>query len=163
MLSKKIGQLLVLLIISAPVLKAQDSTTTPMVGFDYVEKLLQPKNNDTTYVINFWATWCKPCIKELPYITNLETKYADKKIKVYIISLDFSKNYAKMLQFLKDRNIKTEGALLNAPDANAWIDKVDKRWSGAIPATVIFNKNKREFYEQEFEEEELYKAVEAFF
>lgn len=142
---------------------AQDSTNTPIVGFEHIEKLLQAKNNDTVYVINFWATWCKPCVKELPYITNLEKKYADKKIKVYLVSLDFKKNYNKMLDFLKKRNITTPTVLLSDPDANAWIDKVDKRWSGAIPATVIFNNTKREFYEKEFHEDDLYKTIETFF
>lgn len=144
-------------------LKAQDSASTPIVGFDYVEKLLKPKNNDTTYIINFWATWCRPCVKELPYITSLEKKYADKKIKVTLVSLDFKKNYGKMLAFLKKRNITTSTVLLNAPDANAWIDKVDKSWTGSIPATIIFNSTKREFYEKEFHEDELHKTIETFF
>lgn len=151
-----------LLVLSSSI-KAQDSTSAPVVGFDHVEKLLKPKNNDTVYVINFWATWCKPCVKELPYITNLEKKYADKKIKVFLVSLDFTRNHNRMLTFLKERNITTETVLLSAPDANAWIDKVNKNWSGAIPATVIFNNDKREFYEQEFHEKELYKTVETFF
>jgi thiol-disulfide isomerase/thioredoxin len=152
-----------LLVASFGFAKAQDSTNVPIVGFDHVEQLLQPKNNDTTYVVNFWATWCRPCVKELPYITNLETKYAGKKIKVFLVSLDFKKNYDKMLEFLQKRNISTSAVLLSAPDANAWIDKVDKSWSGAIPATVIFNNSKRSFYEKEFHEEDLYKTIETFF
>lgn len=143
--------------------KAQDSTTVPIVDFSHVEKLLETKNNDTVYVVNFWATWCRPCINELPYITNLETKYADKKIKVFIVSLDFKKNYSKMLEFLQKRKITTAAVLLSAPNANAWIDKVSETWSGAIPATVIFNKTKREFYEKEFHEKELYTTIETFF
>lgn len=143
--------------------KAQDSASAPVVSFEYVEKLLQPKNNDTTYVINFWATWCKPCVAELPYITDLEKKFADKKIKVYIVSLDFKKYHDKMLAFLKKKGITTSAVLLSDPDANAWINKVDERWSGSIPATVIFNNTKHSFYEKEFHEAELYKIVETFF
>jgi len=155
--------LFLLLNIAFSTMKAQDSTNTPIVGFDYVEQLLQPKNDDTTYIINFWATWCRPCVKELPFITNLETKYADKKIKVFLVSLDFKKNYDKMLAFLKKRNITTSAVLLSAPDANALIDRVDKSWGGAIPATLIFNNTKRAFFEQEFHEQDLYKTVESFF
>lgn len=144
-------------------IKAQDSASAPIVDFDYVEKLLQPKDNDTLYVVNFWATWCRPCINELPYITNLEKKYADKKIKVFLVSLDFKRSHNRMLTFLKERNITTETVLLHAPDANAWINKINETWSGAIPATVIFNKTKSEFYEKEFHEKELYKTIETFF
>ena len=68
-----------------------------------------------------------------------------------------------MLTFLQEREITTEAVLLYEPDANAWIDKVNKSWSGAIPATVIFNATKREFFENEFHEEELYNIVETFF
>lgn len=162
---KKISVLIVLFVLLlSKNLKAQDTTVNvPIVGFDHVEELLKTKNNDTVYVVNFWATWCKPCIKELPFFTGLEEKYADKKIKVYLVSLDFTKKHDRVVSYLKERSIKTSSVLLSAPDANAWIDKVDKSWSGAIPATVIFNNNKREFYEKQFHEKDLYETVETFF
>ena len=109
------------------------------------------KSNDTTYVVNFWATWCKPCVKELPGFEKLGENYKDRKVKVILVSLDFFKNYkTTLLPFLKNRGIKSDVILLHDPDSNGWIDKVDKTWSGAIPATLIYNKYSRSFYEQSF-------------
>lgn len=144
-------------------MQANDTTKVPIVGFDYVQEVLQQKDNDTTYIINFWATWCKPCVKELPYFDSLQIKYAGKKIKVLLVSLDFKKYYEKLLlPYIAKHSITTPVVLLHAPDANAWIDKVNKSWSGAIPATIIFKNQRREFYEQEFHSEELYTLVESF-
>jgi thiol-disulfide isomerase/thioredoxin len=142
--------------------QTQDSTTVPIVGFDYVQQLMQQKN-DTTYILNFWATWCGPCVKELPHFDELTTKYSDKKIKVILISLDFKKNYhSALLPYLKKHSIKSPVVLLYEPDANAWIEKIDPNWSGAIPATLIYNKNKSAFYEQDFTEAELHTTIDNF-
>jgi len=96
------------------------------------------QKNDTTYVINFWATWCAPCVKELPYFEKLNQKYTDKKVKVILVSQDFSKQLEKKLKpFLEKNKLQSEVLVLIDPDANSWIDKVNPAWSGAIPATVI--------------------------
>ena len=53
--------------------------------------------NDTTYVINFWATWCGPCVKEMPYIDSLNDHYKGQKVKVILVSLDFKKQIESRL------------------------------------------------------------------
>jgi thiol-disulfide isomerase/thioredoxin len=118
------------------------------------------KQNDTTYIINFWATWCGPCVKELPYFEKITENYKDQKLKVILVSLDFPKSYQKSLvPFVKRKALKSEVILLNDPDSNNWISKIDKNWSGAIPATIIYNKNSRSFYEKSFTYEELEAAL----
>jgi len=110
------------------------------------------RQNDTTYVINFWATWCGPCVKELPYFEQLHNTYADKKVKLLLVSLDFPDQIEKkLIPFLKDKQLKSEVVALIDSDMNSWIPKVSDEWSGAIPATVIYNKSKRAFYEQSFD------------
>ena len=110
------------------------------------------QQNDTTYVINFWATWCAPCVKELPYFEALTEKYATKKVKVILVSLDFSKQLeTKLKPFLKDNNLQSEVLVLIDPDANSWVDQVNPTWSGAIPATVVYKGTKNKFYEKSFE------------
>lgn len=133
----------------------------PSYDFEEFEKLLQ-KNNDSTYVINFWATWCKPCIKELPYFEKINTEYADDKVKVILVSLDFPDLLEKqVIPFIESRGIQSQVLLLDDGDANSWIPKVDESWSGAIPATVIYNSTERKFFEKEFTYEELEKEIKS--
>ncbi|MFK7984013.1 MAG: TlpA disulfide reductase family protein [Saprospiraceae bacterium] len=110
------------------------------------------QQNDTIYVINFWATWCAPCVKELPYFEAVTEKYADQKVKVILVSLDFSKQLeTKLKPFLKENNLQSEVLVLIDPDANSWVDKVNPAWSGAIPATIVYQGAKNKFYEKSFE------------
>lgn len=126
-----------------------------VVNYDQLEPYLQ-KSNDTVYLVNFWATWCGPCIKELPAIKSVEQKYADKKFRVLLVSLDFPKELTSRLEpFIKSKNITSDVFLLNDPNQNRWIDKVDTNWSGEIPFTLIYGKQFRESYSQTFTFEEL--------
>ncbi len=110
------------------------------------------QQNDTTYIINFWATWCAPCVKELPYFETLTEKYATQKVKVILVSLDFSKQLeTKLKPFLKENKLQSEVLVLIDPDANSWVDKVNPAWSGAIPATLVYKGKENKFYEKSFE------------
>ena len=104
------------------------------------------KKENTIYVVNFWATWCGPCVKELPHFEQLNTE--NKKVKVVLISLDFKNQFeSKLLPFLKKKNIKSEVVLLTDKDYNTWLPMVDKDWSGSIPATLIIKNGKKYFTE----------------
>lgn len=110
------------------------------------------QQTDTIYVINFWSTWCAPCIKELPHFEALNKKYADKKVKVILVSLDFKKQLeTKLKPFLVKNNLQSKVLVLIDPDANSWVDRVDPSWSGAIPATYVYKQDRKEFFEKEFE------------
>lgn len=129
----------------------------PVIKFTELERMMKSKT-DTTYVFNFWATWCKPCIKELPYFENITSTHSEKKVKVVLVSLDFKRQYeTRLLPFVAERKISSTVVLLDDQDYNKWIDKVDPSWQGSIPATLFVNNSsgKRKFYEKEFEEEEL--------
>ena len=118
------------------------------------------KSDDTIYVINFWATWCKPCVKELPAFEKLQAMYKSKKVKVILISLDFPNQVeSRLIPFIKKKNLQSKVILLNDPDQDIWIPKISEKWSGAIPATLIYNKSKRQFFEKSFSYEELEKEV----
>jgi len=119
--------------------------------------------DDNIYVVNFWATWCAPCIKELPYFEKINKLYSGKNVKVILVSLDFPKLYEKkLIPFIEKHDLKSKVLALNDPDSNVWIPKVSESWSGALPATLIYNKEKRQFYEQSFHYNELKKEVEQF-
>ncbi|SNC62494.1 AhpC/TSA family protein [Hymenobacter gelipurpurascens] len=123
------------------------------------------QQNDTTYVVNFWATWCAPCVKELPHFDQLTTTYAKQKVKVLLVSMDYASQLDKKVKpFVAKRGLKSEVVLLNEPDPNSWMDKVDSKWSGAIPFTILVNsaKKKRATFEQELTAAELNQHVQAF-
>jgi len=130
--------------------------------FNGLEKFLN-QEDDKVHVINFWATWCKPCVKELPHFEKLNKEYKDKGVEVLLVSLDFPKQYDKKLKpFIVKYNLKSRILVLDDVDMNTWIPKVDKGWSGSIPATLIYNKNKRQFYSKTFAYEELVNELEKF-
>lgn len=120
--------------------------------FDHMEaEIMTDLSPDTTYVINFWATWCGPCIKELPYFEELHALYEGKAFKQILVSLDDPKKLeSKVIPFLTKNKIESKVVLLADGKANSWIDKVDPSWSGAIPITLIIKGDKRMFYEKEF-------------
>lgn len=142
--------------------KEDSSKPIPIVDFKKVEPLLH-KSNDTLYVINFWATWCAPCVKEIPYFERIASEFSDNKIEVILINLDFPNHYeSRLLPFIEMNKVKSRVLMLDDPDANRWINEVDTSWSGSIPATLIYNKSKRRFYEKEFSYKELQEAVSTF-
>ena len=131
-------------------------------NFDGLENYIKPQN-DTIYIVNFWATWCKPCIEELPYFEKINEEYGSKNVKVILVSMDMSKQVlSRLIPFLEKNKIKSEVVLLNDVDADAWINKVDPSWSGALPATLIYNSKKRLFFEQSFTYQSLLEQLNTF-
>lgn len=126
--------------------KAQDLIT--FQNFDELNTYIQ-NNSEKPLVVNFWATWCAPCVKELPYFQKLHQENAN--VKVVTVSLDFDKQVASKLKpFLKRKNYTFVTTYMADKKFNNWISKVDENWSGSIPATWIINANKGIFVEQEF-------------
>lgn len=112
--------------------------------FEELEPLFHLQN-DTTYVINFWATWCKPCVAELPWFEQFHEEMSNQPVKVVLVSMDFPKQYeSKLLPFVQERQLKAQVIALADMDYNSWIDKVSTEWDGAIPFTLIYkNKHRR--------------------
>lgn len=101
--------------------------------------LWQSSITDTIYVINFWATWCKPCLEELPSFEKITRNYPNSFVKVILVSNDFKKQIdTKLVPFLKHAKIKSQVVFMDETNPNTWIEMVDPNWSGAIPATLIF-------------------------
>ena len=112
---------------------------------------------DKTYVINFWATWCAPCVKELPYFEEVNKEFKDKNTEVILVSLDFpSQIESKLKPYLKKNKIKSKVILLDDSKMNTWVPKVSEQWDGGIPATLIVNSSNYNFYPKPFKKEELF-------
>jgi thiol-disulfide isomerase/thioredoxin len=148
-----------LLFFSSTSVFAQSSSDIQVMNFSQLEPLLH-QSGDTVHVINFWATWCVPCRKELPEFEKLYTQYTGSAIKVLLVSLDFPKQIeSSLIPFLQKNNITAPVLLLDDPNSNAWIDKVDPAWSGALPATLIYKDQSRVFFEQELNYDSLVQSI----
>jgi len=122
--------------------------------------MLTQKSNDTTYVVNFWATWCSPCVKEISYFEELYRKYNSSTVSVILVSLDFPNQVEKrLLPFIQEKEISAPVLLMTDLNYNGWIDRVDPTWSGALPATLIYNRESRIFLEKELTRDDLFKHV----
>ena len=126
-----------------------------------LEKILKNPDNKL-FVVNFWATWCPPCVSEMPGFVKAAKDYDPAKVRFILVSLDFPSQVEKQLiPFLKKNNITLEVAVMTDVDYNAWIDKVDPDWQGDIPATLFYNNSKktRYFHPGEVSEPELKKYI----
>jgi thiol-disulfide isomerase/thioredoxin len=116
--------------------------------FDELEPYLH-KNNDTVYLINFWATWCSPCRKEMPAIELIGDTYRNKKLKILLVSLDFPEQVeSSLLPYIRENNLRSEVVILNDPRENEWITKVDPLWSGELPFTLLYGPGFRKIFTQ---------------
>lgn len=106
------------------------------------------KQNDTLYVVNFWATWCQPCIEELPDFMKVNSEFKSEKFKMILVSLDKGSDFeTKVKDYLKTNDISPDVYLLaDNKRMNEWIPKINKTWSGAIPATAIYKNGKQVFF-----------------
>jgi len=131
-----------------------------VTDYEGLEPYLE-KETDTTYVINFWATWCKPCVKEMPAFQKLRKEFEDKPFKLLLVSLDFPTQIESRLKpYIRENNIQAEVVVLDDPDSNTWISKVSENWSGALPGTLIYkHESYRKFFEQTFEYHELEEII----
>jgi len=109
-----------------------------LVRFSEAEQYWKNGHADTLLIVNFWATWCKPCVEELPYFEQIQQEYAHKKVKVIFMSLDYPDVLeSRVNPFIINKKLKSEVWLMQESNPNDWIDSVDTGWSGAIPATLI--------------------------
>lgn len=124
---------------------------------DLLKRISQP---DTFFVVNFWATWCKPCVQELPAFDSLSRSVEGTRTKVLLVNLDFADEVEKRVNpFLQKRNINTECVLLDEVNGNVYIDRISSQWSGAIPATYFRTGKKDTLMERKFNLKELKEQI----
>ncbi len=123
--------------LEAPVMK--------VISFDEFEAMTKAKS-DKIRIFNFWATWCAPCVKEMPDFEKVNAD--DPSVELYFISMDDGRKPERVTNFIEKRGIEAPVYLLDDVDFNSWIDKVSEKWSGAIPATLFVTPDgKRHFHE----------------
>jgi thiol-disulfide isomerase/thioredoxin len=132
-----------------------------IIKLDKLKQIIERKS-DNVVVINFWATWCAPCIKELPFFEKIS---AEKRpdVQIYLVSmdLDLDPNPEKVYRFIDRKKLLSTVLLLSEKDPNGWIDQIDPAWSGALPATLVINQKtgQLKFIGKELHEDELEKVI----
>ncbi len=138
----------ILLVVCFFVVNAQ--TPAAILDLSQYQNRIEQKN-DTLYIVNFWATWCKPCVEELPYFDSLANQYKNQSVKFILVSQDAKSRTLHVAQFMQKNNYNSEFFILSAGNPNIWIDKIEPNWSGTIPATILYkNRNKIDFHEGDF-------------
>ncbi len=121
-------------------------------------------NPDTALVVNLWATWCGPCVEEMPYFVKVAREMKGRRVKFIFISLDLGDAYPeKIRRFVKKYKIESTVLWLDEPNANRYANKIDPRWQGSIPATIFVSSGRgyRRFVEGSLGEKALRRAVEG--
>lgn len=153
----KTGILIILLIISGIVTDAQTIPKWKITDIEeYVNKSEKP------VIINFWATYCIPCIEEIPYFQELVKKYEDKEITLLLVSLDFENFYPeKIRKFANKRKFTAPIVWLDETNADYFCPRIDTAWSGVMPATLLVNNKTgyRQFFEEQIPKERLEEEI----
>jgi thiol-disulfide isomerase/thioredoxin len=117
---------------------------------------------DKPTIFNFWATFCKPCIEEIPYFQQLVKQYDSAGVRLVLVNLDAKALYpAKIKAFAQKRKFTAPIFFLDETDADKFCPAVDEKWSGAIPASLFVNNAKgyRAFFEEQLSRKELEQQI----
>ena len=108
------------------------------------------QDNDTTYLINFWATWCKPCLEELPLLQQVQRENGDRPLRVVLVSLDTEEGAIRRIPaYLEQRGIDLPTVVLT-DEGNAWKRALDDKWDGSLPTSLIYKGGLRYVYRRPF-------------
>src|SRR5262245_48989416 len=106
------------------------------------------RRSDTIRIVNFWATWCKPCVGELHDFVKLQKELSKQKIQFIFVSMDFLSQTQKVKEAIQRLGMQGMLVQLNEKGGD-WIDSLDKNWGGALPYTVLIraDNSRAEHYE----------------
>lgn len=142
------------------VLTATAQEQAKIVKLPELQEIITSKG-DNIKVINFWATWCAPCVKEMPLFEKLGQDRKDVKVTLVSMDLDLDPDPAKVHKFVARKKLQSQVLILDEKDPNSYIEQIEKTWSGALPATIIVNSKtgQRKFVEKELHEGDLEKLI----
>ncbi|UQB67868.1 TlpA family protein disulfide reductase [Epilithonimonas zeae] len=150
-----------LLLIFPFLINAQIQTDVSLIKYEDLEKRIQ-QEKDKFVVVNFWATTCAPCVKELPHFIEVNKKYSQNpNFKMLLVSLDMARDKQKVINFIKTKNLTAEVVILDDNKRmNTWIPKFQKDWEGEIPVTFFYKNGEKVFFNNgEMSLEELESAI----
>lgn len=153
----------ILLVIFAFTVQLTNAQSVESIKKERLSEIMQQPETGVK-VINFWATWCRPCVAELPHFEELYKANAANGMAMVLITLDDIEDMERRVQpFVAKKKITAPVFLLDETDQNAFINAIDPDWGGAIPATIIIAANgDRKLYEKPLTREELQAIVKPY-
>lgn len=151
---------LLTILLLAVVLTVSAQEEAKLIKLPELQEIITSKG-DNIKVINFWATWCAPCVKEMPLFEKLDQEREDVKVTFVSMDLDLDPDPAKVHKFVTRKKLQSQVVILDERDPNYYIEKIEKSWTGALPATIIVNSKtgQRKFVEKELHEGDLEKLI----
>ena len=124
-------------------LAAQNFVPIDEAGY---QKLVQSQKGSVV-IIDFWATYCKPCRAEMPQLVKLEAKLHAKGLRMITISADEPESMALAKKFLAEVGATSLPAYVKRPkDDDMFIDGIDPKWQGALPALFLYDRNGKKIH-----------------
>ena len=118
----------------------------------------------TPLIVNFWATFCIPCLEEIPYFQEAMKKHKTDGVKLLLVSLDLQEAYPTRIKTtIAKRKITAPVQWLDETNADYFCPKVDSSWSGGMPASLFINNSTgyHKFFEEKLSKEKLEKEIMA--
>lgn len=136
----------ILLLLFPLILSAQQSNVS-LIKYEDLEKRIQ-QEKDKFLVVNFWATTCGPCVKELPHFMEVNNEFSkNPNFKMLLVSLDMAKDKQKVINFIKAKNLTAEVVILDdVKRMNTWIPRFQKDWQGEMPVTLFYKNGEKVFF-----------------
>ncbi|UCD37325.1 MAG: TlpA family protein disulfide reductase [Fidelibacterota bacterium] len=105
---------------------------------DIIQQVSEYKGREAV-LVNFWATWCAPCVQEFPMIVELGRRYRDEGLKIYFVSVDWLEQSDRVRTFLEQQGVEGLSFIKDEKD-NPFIDGIARDWTGAVPFTIVYAK-----------------------
>jgi thiol-disulfide isomerase/thioredoxin len=122
------------------------------------------KESKGPLIVNFWATFCVPCIQEIPYFQEMTEKYKAKGVSLLLVSLDLKEAYpSKIISTAGKLNFTAPIVWLNETNADYFCPKIDTSWTGGMPSSLFVNNatGYHKFFEDQLSRERLEKEIQA--
>jgi thiol-disulfide isomerase/thioredoxin len=114
-----------------------------------IKELINNTSSGKLRLINFWATWCGPCITEFPDLVIIDRMYRGRPFEFISVSTDKRNRKEDALKFLKTQQASNKNFIFNDDDVYKLIEAVDNGWQGALPFTMLVEPGGKVIYKKQ--------------